>query len=89
MSARLEKIIDSGSDKDALAAADMILRRIAPEPKARPDIAAAAAIGAQAGAGHVAQIMSKAAARLSGPVLQGQTVPDATFTPLARVQNGE
>jgi hypothetical protein len=71
---RIGRIIASGSDKDALVAIDIVLRRTMPEPKvSAADIAKAAALGAGAGATGLAAIASKAQARLAAPI------HDATF----------
>lgn len=82
--ARLARILDKGSDKDALEAAKMVLNRTMPEPKVNTaEVARLAAMGAAAGAnGGMGAIAAKAAARLDAPD-KAQTI-DATFTDAER-----
>jgi hypothetical protein len=85
--ARLGKIIETGADKDALAASDMVLRRTMPEPKATAlDIARAAAIGAGAGAGGLGAIAAKAQARLASVDITDSV--ETTFTPVCTLEKG-
>jgi hypothetical protein len=82
---RLADIIRNGPHREAIDAAKLVLARTMPEPKASPTVPAIA--GAAAGA--IAATLAKAAERQQTRELVGQTVTDATFTPLGRVQNSE
>lgn len=85
---RLGEIIRKGSDKDALAAADMVLKRTAPEPKVNTaaDAARGAAMGAAAGASvGLAALAAKAQARALPAPAPIDITPRAERAPLVDV----
>lgn len=84
--ARLERIIDKGSDKDALEASKLVMNRTLPEPKVNTaEIARQAALGAGAGASAgLALVTAKASARL----LPAPAPVDATFETVSTLSKG-
>lgn len=80
--ARLRKVIDKGEDKDAIAAARLVLDRSMPALKQ-----SAMAIGVvSAGATHLESLMATARKRLT---VGTPDITDATFAPLTRVETSE
>lgn len=84
---RAKEIIETAGAREAADMIKLVWARTRPEPRPQTALPAAAIAGAVAG--QMSVVLTKAAQRATTRELQGQTVTDATFTPLGRVQKGE